>query len=240
MNQSASLADLGLTEDQIHSCAGRSTLVGDFLSNLHEEIEELQGEVAQLIDQERCRLWIIVASGNEPDGEVDGLTRGASSSIDTEKLMASTQANVVSELKQHAQKVGIVGTVLDAKIFHLPILTTNSIVRAFATPRLQGRMKAQRFSLFPADRGDALRRLKKSGVGTLLAGGNLSVKTRGKKPGTESKTSFFKLANIASDHDRELNACIGEALKAARLIDDFSLEQDFGKGLTPSNRYRMS
>lgn len=75
-NQSASLADLGLTKQQIEISAQRNELIGDFFSDIHNVIENLQGEVAALVDKERCRLWVVVIAGNDPGPDVQGLTRG--------------------------------------------------------------------------------------------------------------------------------------------------------------------
>ena len=231
-NQSATIADLGLTRAQLEVCAAENNLIGEFFSDIHGLIIGIQNQVSKLVDKEQCRLWILVVAGNEPSADVAGLTRGASSAIDTERLMSATGANIVSELKKFPEKIGIVGTVLDAKILHLPVLTASAICRAFASDNLKARMKLKAFSLKPDDRDDALSRLKQSEVATLLLDGRLGVQQRGPKVGSESLAAFEKLADIASTNDRELNSCIGRALQAAGLILSFQTERDFGSGLT--------
>jgi DNA (cytosine-5)-methyltransferase 1 len=232
LNSSASISDLGLSETTLAEMAKHSSLIGDYLADVHEKIEERQGEVETLLEKERCRLWVLVAAGNEPNGEVDGLTRGAASAVDIEKLMSSTGANIVAELKKEPDRIGVVGTVLDAKIFHLPILTANAVCRNFADETLAARLRSRKFAMKPLDRSDALSRVKKSEIGKVLNGSSLSVKTRGVKSGPESRAAFEKLAAIASNNDSELNRCIGRALQAANLIDSFDVEKDFGDGLT--------
>ncbi len=231
-NQGASLSDLGLTEDILEDCSNGNEVIGDFLSDLHGVIERLQGHVSGLIDKEQCRLWVLVIAGNDPGSDVAGLTRGATSAIDTERLMSATDANIVAELKKYPEKIGIVGTVLDAKITHLPILAVGSIVRAFASDTLKIRLKAKAFSLKPDKKSDALARLQQSEFAALITQGRTGVQPRGAKVGSESRAAFDKLCDIAATNDHELNQCIGAALAAAGLIYSFDTERDFGTGLT--------
>ena len=97
--------------------------------------------VSSLLAKEQCKLWIVVAAGNEPEGEVAALTRGQYSAIDVARAMAATEANVVKELKSYPDKLGILATMLDAKIFHLPMLAALDIARKYAGPDLREKMK---------------------------------------------------------------------------------------------------
>src|SRR5262249_27751625 len=95
LNQGASLADLGVSEDRAKELAARANTIGRFLGLLRQDLLKNQGEVERLLEKDRCRLWIIVAAGNDPEGDIAGLTRGASSSADIERLLGATNANVV-------------------------------------------------------------------------------------------------------------------------------------------------
>lgn len=233
-NQSASISDLGLSEDRLTDLSLKSTVLGDFFSRIHDEIALMQEGVSKLVDQEQCRLWILVVAGNEPDGDVAALTRGAYASIDTERLMSATEANIVAELKKIPEKVGIVGTVLDAKIFHLPVLTANSIIRTFASLTLQQRLTARKFSIGTQNakaKKDAVERLTKTEFAQVMSGKPTGVRAR-KKLGSESIAAFDKLSAIAENNDSELNQAIGEALVASGLAVRYELEKDFGQGLS--------
>ena len=231
LNQGATFSDLGLTQERVSQAASTASTIGGFLSQVHELIAEAEGVVRALVKQEQCRLWIVVAAGNSPDGDVAGLTRGAYAAIDTERLMSSTEANVVGELKKQPDKIGVLGTVLDAKVLHLPVLTATAIVRSFADEPLQKLMTAQAFALTPVDKSAAVERLIQSDLGIALKSNAQGLRTRGKGPGSESIGAFHKLAEIARKNDAALNRAVGRALVHAGLIISFEVEKDFGSGL---------
>ena len=232
LNQGASFSDLGLTVEIVNEVSEESTTIGDFLTRLHGKISKVQNYVSGLIKKEQCRLWIVVAAGNDPAADVAGLTRGRFAAIDTERLLTSTGANVVSELRAYPDKIGIMGTVLDAKIMHLPVLTVSAIIRAFADASLQNRLKAVGFSLKPNSKSDALIRLNLTELAAIFQAGSQGTLARGPKLGSKSIEAFEKLSDIASSNDVALNRAIGRALVEAKLIDRFEVEQDFGTGLT--------
>lgn len=231
-NRGASISDLGLTEEILRETTERVNKIGDFFTDIQTHVEKIKGEIEGLVDREKCRLWVIVAAGNEPKNEVNGLTRGALSEIDTERLLSSTDSNVVVDLKKHPEKIGIVGTVLDAKIIHLPVLTATSICRAYATETLKDRYRAIGFSPLPDTKEDAKIRLKDSELYRTFQGQTSGVLPRGAKVGPSSIASFEKLATIASVNDRIINECIGKALVDLNVIDSFTVEVNFGNGLT--------
>lgn len=232
LNQGATFSDLGLTTERVQSAADGSNTIGGFLARVHDRISDAEDTVRTLVKQEQCRLWVVVAAGNSPDADVAGLTRGAYAAIDTERLMSSTEANIVSELKKQPDRIGVLGTVLDAKILHLPVLTASAIARSFADEGLSKMLKERAFSLAQPNQNDAKERLLQSDLGIAFKSGTQGLRSRGKKPGSESVESFRKLADIASKNDAALNRAIGRALVHAGLIDSFEVEQDFGSGLT--------
>ena len=232
LNQGATFSDLGLNSEQLDQLGEAATTIGDFLSRVHDHVIAAGNEVKQLVKHEQCRLWIIVAAGNDIASEVAALTRGRYAAIDTERLMSSTEANIVADLKTYAEKVGILGTVLDAKILHLPVLTASSIARAFADDKLKGLMRNSGLSLKPDNQAKAIERLQQAEIAALMKSGISGLLPRGRKPGSESVEAFRKLAEIASTNDVALNRAFGNALVAAKLIRSFTVEQDFGTGLT--------
>lgn len=231
LNQGANFPDLGLTVETVSCVAVESATIGNLLTRLHDAISAAEGEVRRLCSKEQCRLWILVAAGTDPEAEVAGLTRGRQAAIDTERLMSATGANVVVELKKYPQEIGVLGSVLDAKIMHLPVLAASSIARAYADDALQQLMSKKNLALKPADPTDAAERLSESDLGRLLSAGTQGTLTRGKKVGSSSVEAFGKLAEIATSNDAALNRAIGRALVAAKLIISFEVEQDFGNGL---------
>lgn len=231
LNQMATLSDLGLTVENLELSASKANTIGTFLAHVHDQIEKASNTVESLLEKEQCRLWVIVAAASDVEGDVAGLTRGRFAQIDTERLMASTGANIVQDLKNYPDKVGILGTVMDARILHLPILAASSIARGFADDSLKVTMKGAGLSLKPDSQGPVLERLKQTELASIFASGTQGVLARGGKPGSESIEAFRKLANIASNNDTALNRALGRALVAAGLIDSFEVEKDFGTGM---------
>ncbi len=212
--------------------AEQSATIGGFLSGLHDLISAAENTVQELLHQEKCRLWILVVAGNDVAAEVAALTRGRYAAIDTERMMTSTEANVVNDLKKYPDKIGILGTVLDAKILHLPILTATAIARSFSDAQLKGLMTRAALSLKPDKKNHAVERLMQTDLASLLNSGSQGLLARGKKAGSESMETFRKLAEIASSNDAALNRALGNSFLDAGLIQSFKVEQDFGTGMT--------
>lgn len=231
LNQGAGFNDLGITESAVDELANSSDTIGKFIGRLQDQILTLQGEVVALIHKEQFRLWVVVVAGNDPVGEVAGLTRGSLSAIDTDRLLSSTEANIIAELKKYPDKIGLLGTVLDAKILHLPVLAATAIIRAFADQPLRAKLRREGFALKPDDQQAAIERLASTELASIFKMGPQRPLTRGPKVGDKSVEAFHKLAGIASADDTALNRALGNAFKAAGLIKDFAVEQDFGESL---------
>lgn len=189
-----------------------------------------QALVEELLDKERCRLWIVIAAGNDPEGDVSGLTRGASSAADIERLIGATNANIVQDIKQFPDNMGILSTVLDAKILHLPSVVALSVSRDFADKKLSELMTTRGLSTNKLQ--DALERLARTDIARAFSATTMSTRVRGRKPGSNTESAFQKLADIATEADQPLNAAIGRALLAAGYTSGFDTEQDLGTGLT--------
>ncbi len=231
LNQGATFSDLGLTADAVQEAANNAPTIGGFFSRVHDLILSAENAVEKLLRQEKCRLWVVVAAGNDVAAEVAALTRGRYAAIDTERLMTSTEANIVADLKTYPDKIGILGTVLDAKIFHMPVLTASAIARAFTDPQLKILMRSKGLSLKPDGKKQAVERLLQTDLASVFRAGSQGLLTRGKKPGPESVEAFQKLVEIASNNDAAINRALGKALVEAELIQSFEVEQDFGSGL---------
>ena len=224
MNQGASISDFGLTEEDIEKTVSLSNTIGDFLGEIRDLIIEKQLFVSSLLIKEHPKMWILVVAGNEPAADVAGLTRGNLSLVDMDRLMTSTDANIVKNLKKIPEKLGVLATVLNAKILHLPVLAATASVRAHAEERLQEKLKKEGFSFARRDPADAKKRIMDSEFGSIVALGTQKTLVRGKKIGPESKESFEKVAKIASNDDAAVNRCLGEALIDCGLIQSYSVE----------------
>ncbi len=230
LNQGASLADLGVSQERASELAESASTIGSYLGFLRADLLRNQSRVEELLDKERCRLWIVIAAGNDPEGDVAGLTRGTSSAADVERLLGATNANIVQDLKKYPDKLGILSTVLDAKILHLPSVVALSIARDFGDKKLTELMTQS--SLSTSKQNDALVRLERTDIAKAFSTAPTGTRTRGPKPGSNTESAFKKLALIASKADQPLNASIGSALLAADYVTAFETEQDLGTGLT--------
>lgn len=232
LNESASFSDLGVTDEQVDSLVFESKNIGAFLGKLRGRINENKISVNKLLIKEHPHLWVVVLSGDEPEKDVSSLTRGQHASIDIERLMSATDANVVQELKKQPERLGILGSVLDAKIFHMPVLTSLAVTRAFADEQLKAKMREKDLALTPDDKAEAVRRLNDADLAKMLNSGVQGRLARGAKIGNNTEKAFAKLAEIARTNDQPLNKALGAALLKAGLITAFETEQDFGDGMT--------
>lgn len=232
LNQGATLADFGVSEAEIEGLIAKAETLGDLLGYLRAAINKKKGVVSSLLAKEQCRLWIVVAAGNEPEGEVAALTRGQYSAIDVARSMAATEANIVKELKSYPDKLGILATMLDAKIFHLPMLAALDIARKYAGPDLRERMKKAGLSDKPTRATKPLDRLAKIDFGRAFEASSAGTMSPGNKPGSNTQEAFKKLVAIAQSNDVPLNCALGEALTSAGYVRSYKPERDFGNGLT--------
>lgn len=224
LNDSASLLALGVTNDQAEELAAQADSVGDFLALLRGELRKNGGRVKKLLQVEQPRVWVVVIAGNDPEGDVAAITRGEQSHADVPRLMSSTGANIVAELKEQPDTLGILGTVLDARVMHVEQIAALAIARQFANDKLRALMKAE--GLSTARDKKAVDRTRSSELGVLLGGGKLGVKRRGKKAGGSTTTAFAGLARIAQSNDGLLNRAIADALIEAGLADSYELEKE--------------
>ena len=76
LNQGASLSDLGVSAERAEALAAEAGTIGRFLGLLRSDLVANKGEIEGLLTKERCRLWVVVASGTDAEGDIAGLTSG--------------------------------------------------------------------------------------------------------------------------------------------------------------------
>ncbi|WP_432980481.1 hypothetical protein [Dactylosporangium sp. CA-233914] len=229
LNEGASLAALGISADRANDLAEKAVTIGAYLALIRRDLIANTGRVRGLLPMEQFRMWTLVVAGNEPEGDVAALTRGGYAYADIDRLMTSTGANVVAELKRHPDQLGILGTVLDARIVHVDMLTALAVSREFGSPALHQMMKARNMSTSPD--GKARERLQGSELGLLLAGGNLGTRRVGGKAKGNTRAAFNNLAEIARTNDGLLNFAFGTGLVDLGIVESFKTEHGLGTQL---------
>lgn len=229
-NFGASLANLGIADERADALASQATTIGSFLKLLQVEERKNRVTLTSLLEpQEQCRMWVLVIAKNDPEADVGVLTRGRYSTADIERLTAATDSNIVKEVKEHPEQLGLLGTAFDAKILHLPALTAIEVIREYADDSLRGLLAGAGFQVTGGT--DAKGRLLDSELASALQGEPVGTLKRGPKPKGDRLGPFDALMTIAKSNDIALNAAIGRALVECELIETFALEVDLGGGL---------
>lgn len=224
LNEGATLAALGVSDEKAIELANdpKTATIGKYLGLIGRELRRNSAHVRKLQKKESIRLWVLVLSGNDSEGDVAALTRGGYSQADIDRLMTATEANVIQQLKSYPDELGILGTVLDAKILHMDVYTALAIARTHASPELKKLLRAQNRSITKDTKTEG--RVTGSELGLMLSGQPLGQRRRGPKTGDNTKEAFDGLATIASKNDGLLNEAIGEALVASKLVESFEKE----------------
>ncbi len=230
LNQGEGIHDLGISTDRADILLSESNTIGTYLAKIRQDLLANQRELSTLAKREVCRVWIVVVAGNEPDSDIDGITRGTMYSADIDRMLSVTNANIVQELKQFPEKLGLLGTYFDARVLHIPVLAALAASRTYAHTELKQTMRAAGMSVAPES--DAKERFSETNLAYSFKNKPISARKVGGKVGPNSVAAFEKLTAIAATNDVALNKAIAECLKDINAIDDYSLEQDFGKGLT--------
>lgn len=229
LNDGASLSALGIAEDRARELAAQEKTIGDFLGVIRGELLRNDQRVKKLLKTEQFRMWVVVVAGNDVEGDVAALTRGGFAYADVDRMINSTGANIVQSLKKHPDDLGILGTVLDAKILHLDVFAALAIARQYANEKLRDAMRTEGLSVSKERQADD--RLRSSELGLIISGQSIGTRRRGQKPGGNTKTAFEGLARIARSDDGLLNRAIGEALVGAGLADSYQTEKSLGTTL---------
>jgi DNA (cytosine-5)-methyltransferase 1 len=158
-NAGATFLDWGITEPRARQLADEADTIGTFLQRLLQEARSLiSALISKLPERERSRLWIVVAAGNDPESDINALTRGAYYQVDIERLLLSTDANISLALREDQARVGLLGTLFDARLLLLPMRTAMALVRDFAQEALRGELAARGFHNPGKDSGQTLLR----------------------------------------------------------------------------------
>jgi DNA (cytosine-5)-methyltransferase 1 len=231
LNNGATFLDLGISEEDMDAIISDCGNIGGMLGAIRKQAIENKAEISGLISTEHCRLWIIVSAGNEPSAEIAGLTRGSNSFVDIDRLVGSTRANIVTEIRNNPQRIGILANSLDVRIFHLPILAALLISRSFGNQQLQSKMHDLKL-LTKDEKKKARERLERTDIATAFLGRQQGLSQARRGPGPNTIKAFETLSSIAENNDSLLNRAVAEALLTAGYISSYLVEQDFGRGLT--------
>lgn len=238
LNDGMSLAGLGISEQAARELAAEAETIGSYLLRIRRAAIAAGERVQGLLVRERYRLWTIVIAGTDVEGDVAALTRGGHAYADIDRLMSATGANVMKDLKAQPDQIGILGTVLDARIFHLDMLCVLAVARQYGGEALHAAMKERGMQV--SGDGGADDRLRTSDLGSVLAGQVLGTRRRGPKAGDNTKEAFGKLTDIARQNDGLLNDAIGRGLASIGLITGPETEKSLGTTLTfNSDLYAM-
>jgi hypothetical protein len=230
LNQGETLHDLGISDERSAQLLDESTTIGVFLAKVRRDLLSNQRQLSALTKKEVCRVWIVVLAGNEPEGDIDALTRGTMYSADIDRMLSVTNANIVKDLKEFPEKLGLLGTYLDARVLHVPVLAALAVVRTYAGDSLRNTMKTAGMSAAPEK--DAKERLDETSLVASFKNDPIGARKVGGKVGPNSVAAFEKLTSIASSNDVQLNRAIADCLKDLGVISDYGLEKDFGTGMT--------
>lgn len=232
LNEGSTLSDLGVSEERAKDLVKEANTLGKYFGILSKEFHKNEKNVQRLLDQEKCKVWIVIIAGNNPEQEVAGLTRGAYSKADIDCLLNSTKANIVEELKKYSDKVGILVTVLEAKIIYLPIAAARSILMNYADDKLRQKMKDSGINITKDKLDTTVERLMKSQLAKAFQGEPIERSNSFSRPSKHSATIFEKISQIAKDNDQLLNMAIGKCLQANGMINSFKTEAEFRGKIT--------
>jgi hypothetical protein len=230
LNQGETLHDLGISDGRAAQLVEESPTIGIFLAKVRRDLLSNQRQLATLTKKEVCRVWIVVLAGNEPEGDIDALTRGTMYSADIDRMLSVTNANIVKDLKEFPEKLGMLGTYLDARVLHVPVLAALAAVRTYASDKLRDMMKNA--AMLAAPEKDAKERLADTNLVASFNNTPIGARKVGGKVGPNSVTAFEKLTTIASTNDIELNKAIAACLLDLGVVSNCTYEQDFGSGMS--------
>lgn len=226
LNQGASLYNLGLSAERAEQLAQESDTIGHYLGRVRVELQKNMQLVRGLLPQEPLRVWTVVVSDASAESAVNAVTRGRDAYADIDRMMTSTNANIVADLQEYPDRLGILGTVLDARIVYLDVFAALAVARTFSDDTLKELMAAKGMSTSTDPK--AIDRMRDSTLAKLLTGATLGTGRRGAKPKGNTLAAFSNLTAIASSNDTAINITIGKALQAAGIISSFDYEKQFG------------
>lgn len=230
LNNGANILSLGITDEYAATLAEQVDTIGKYLGHLRYISRKNTNRIKKLVSTERCKMWVVVLAGNDPEKDVASLTSGSLASADIKRMMVATKANIVEEIKRYSEQIGNLSAFFGCKVLYVPILAALAVVRDFADSNLKQMMTDNGLSTKPDGKG--IEKLLNSELVSAFANSSIGMGKKGKSPGSNTLEAFQKISNIASKNDRILNKTIAEALLCAGIIKSYELENDFGQGLT--------
>lgn len=229
LNKGKTLLDFGITDTEAQSLLADVNTIGEYLKVINAKVRENKKFVNKLAIKERCALWVLVLALNEPSKDVEAITKGEYLDADIQRMLVSTDANIVQDIKKCPEQIALAANYLNCKVIYISIVEALAIVRSYADDKLKAMLK-ERGSAITPDRD----------IGSRVANTELvrmiqqDTKLKGRKgtTGSKSKEAFEKLLKISESNDAMLNKTFGEALKSNGFVNDYSTEEDFGDGLT--------
>jgi hypothetical protein len=231
LNRGASLAAMGISDEHAQVLVAQSRTIGHCIGLICDQLRKNGAHVKGLLKLEHYRLWTLVIAGNEPENDVAAVTRGSRSYADIDRLLSATSANVVSELKKYPERLGLLGSNLDARVVHMDMLTALAAARSHGDNALHKLMQIEGMSITHSGNKSAAERLLASELGLLLAADELGTRKPGSRPGGGTQSAFTSLTAIAKSNDGLINRAIGKGLLAAGLIESYEAEKDVGGAL---------
>ncbi|MBI5625244.1 MAG: hypothetical protein HY924_15815 [Elusimicrobia bacterium] len=233
LNNSATLTDFGFSQKELTDLSAESATIGAFLSSLGNAWQRHHATVSRVLQKRRpTHLWIIVAAGNDPVGDVVALTRGNDHTLDLARALSCTQGNASKGIEKQISSSGSLALSIDVRILHLPITTVLPIVRSFAAPSLASQL--QRLGLVIAKvPTKAKDKLKASSLVNFLKGKTIPMQlARGRKADRETANQFNIIVKFAQNNDIAINECIAEGLRAINMRGSIGTEDPFGENET--------
>lgn len=229
LNQGKALLDFGVSDEEASRILPDAKTIGEYLKRINKKVRENEAYVKNLPVKEKCRLWILVLALNEPSKDVEAITKGESLDADIQRMLVSTDANIVQDIKNYPEQIALASNYLDCKVIYISIIEALAIVRNYADAKLKEIMKER--GLAVKEESDIKERLANTELVRML---NNDTKLKGRKGsvGSKSKEAFEKVLSISETNDTILNRTFGEALVQNGYVDEYEVEQDFGEGLT--------
>lgn len=230
LNAGASLAAYGISTEQANVMLTESPTLGHYLKRIRKQARANTRPASILDAAERCRVWTIVISNGDSEGDVAALTRGGFSQADIDRIFTATGANSMADKKKQPEKYGLLGMVLDARIVHVDALTALAVARAFGGDKLKAAMTSR--GMDTKTDAKAIERITSSQLGLLLKGQSLGRRKRGPKEGSNTKIAMGNLVDITKTNDSLCNRAFGEALVAAGIVENYEVEKNLNGGGT--------
>ena len=183
LNAGASLSAYGISAEQAAAMVSDSPTLGHYLKRIRKLGQKNTRPVSVLEAAERCRVWTVVISAGDSEGDVAALTRGGFSQVDIDRIFTATGANSLADMKKQPEKYGLLGMVLDARIVHVDALTALAVARTFGDDKLKAAMSSR--GMDTKSDAQAISRIQASQLGLLLSG-NPALRTSGGDEGVES------------------------------------------------------